>query len=745
MSAPRPFEESLLRVARGTLDEAARNYTDPNSAALSVLEAAASRLGGFSYEGFRSRFAIADVVPPADALEVADRILRELARTPIHTSLALSALARPILNPSEQRTTGAYYTDFRLAEHVASLVAPHVRDGARVIDPACGTGILLVAVTLRACGPDRYRLANWLAHSVYAADLSEHALRGARLALASLTDDLDVIEQMVSRWRCGDSLAAGIDDTFSNFDIVVGNPPWEKLKLTRHEFVRAKGGTRHYGAEYHASGVDQSLYVRQRDQVASYADALAERYSRLGGGEPDLYKAFLELFANLARPGGCVSVLVPAGFIRSQGTESLRRWVFDTAAELSITVLENRARFFSIDTRFKFLSLHFVKTDRIVSGRGSTKSSNPRSELRLWHARGTDAGVEITGTARIGRKTLATIRNDLTVPEVRSDREWRLFRAISERAKRRADHSSAWAHEIVREVDMTRDRKWFRNSPTTSALPLVEGRMIHQHRFGAKMYRSGTGRAARWETTPLFAPELGPQFWVPREHLSNAASQRVDRVRAGFCDITGQTNERSMLAALVPAGVVCGNKVPTVTFPDDPSEERLFLWLAIVNSLPFDWMLRRVVTTTVNYFVLLSVPLPQIDRDSLPGRRLSAAARDLHTLHWHRGGALDPWRFAELRAAIDLDVLSAYGCGYADLITMLDDFPLLDRGQTPLQGEARSTITRDYLLATAARRFKTPHGEAAERVRAARALGAMPFIPSEFIGADDKVDEVANA
>lgn len=74
-----------------------------------------------------------------------------------------------------------------------------------------------------------------------------------------------------------------------------------------------------------------------------------------------------------------------------------------------------------------------------------------------------------------------------------------------------------------------------------------------------------------------------------------------------------------MLAALIPAGVVCGNKVPTVCFPDDPTEDRLFLWLAIVNSIPFDWLLRRVLTTTINDFVLLSIALPP-DREIEPGR-----------------------------------------------------------------------------------------------------------------------------
>ena len=95
-----------------------------------------------------------------------------------------------------------------------------------------------------------------------------------------------------------------------------------------------------------------------------------------------------------------------------------------------------------------------------------------------------------------------------------------------------------------------------------------------------------------------------------------------------------------MMAALIPPNTVCGNKVPTIEFPNDSSEERILLWLAIVNSFPFDWMLRRIVTTTVNYFVLRSLKLPAIQIDSLPARRLIEIAKRLFELDAKRPDVL---------------------------------------------------------------------------------------------------------
>jgi len=203
--------------------------------------------------------------------------------------------------------------------------------------------------------------------------------------------------------------------------------------------------------------------------------------------------------------------------------------------------------------------------------------------------------------------------------------------------------------------------------------------------------------------------------------------------RIGFCDITGQTNERSLMAALIPTGVVCGNKVPTITFPLDPSEERLLLWTGIANSLPFDWMLRRVVTTTVNYFVLLGIPLPRIRKESLPGRKIIEATRRLSEIDGSLMLVRSGLEIADLRAQIDVAVAMAYGLDYDEVDLMLQDFPLLDRGQPPLPGEERSTVTKDYIRVAFAKRIRQRIKDIESRVNDAIALGAVPYVPADYV------------
>lgn len=729
MSAPRPVESEYLAPVEAALSAAVGGECGCGPAShelrLQVLEAASARFGGFDLAAFHKAFGVRSNKSAAELLELAAPVTSAIQCAPIHPALALSALAREALHEQDRKSTGAYHTDFRLATRLAQLAAPKLTHKSKVIDPASGAGILLAALTHAVCGMDRAKIVHWLAEGVCAADLSANSLRAALLSLASFTDDLDALKAMRARWYCGDSLMADrkvwVDMAPEGFDAVIGNPPWEKVKLSRHEFLKSSGAKRHYGAQVH--GLDVERFAAHRDEVANYSRRLLARYPDLGNGEPDLYIAFTDLFFDLCKVQGVVAALIPGGLIRSQGTQAMRRKIFEASQSLSVSIIDNRARFFAIDTRFKFLAVALVKA-------GSERSK--REPIHLLHERGTPAGLEITGAATIGRTALANVRDDLSLPEVRSVAEWKLFSKIAEAGISWEEPGYGWTPKFCREVDMTKERPKFLERAASGALPLVEGRMVQAHRFGVKGHGSGSGRSARWEAFPIGGSRLSPQFWIHRSDVPRSNQHRVDLLRVGFCDIAGQTNERSLMAALIPAGVVCGNKVPTILFPEDPSEDRLLVWAAIANSFVFDWMLRRVLTTTVNYFLLQSVPLPKLTKDGLPWKKLVKAARELRLLD---SAGADPKaceRMAQSRSEIDAEVAVAYGLDLKDMELVLQDFPILDRGQVPLSGEVKSTITRDTVLAALARRTSSRSTVWARRAAQARALGAMAYVPSEL-------------
>ncbi|HEY2762716.1 MAG TPA: N-6 DNA methylase [Pseudonocardiaceae bacterium] len=736
MTAVRARQQVQLTPAATLLRQVVRDTDDDPAAARDVLEAAAGQIGGFDLDGYRQVLGIEARLDAGLAVAWAGKLLDLIAASGVPTRMALATLAQPVVTDTRRRVTGAYYTDFRLARYLArrtaQLAAAPLTPAGTVLDTAAGTGVLLVAMAEQIGGPDAGALRDLVGHGLSGVDLDPESRRGTVAALASLTGDLAAIAAMAQRIRTADSLLAepgwwrGFSDD-GRFDAVIGNPPWERLRVTRHETLLAGGAQRHYGADYEpgprpghpASGADGRSGAAER--LRSYVGALTSRYPLLGAGEIDLCHTFLALGWSLAGPGGSLGMLVPAGLIRAQGTRPLRAHLFTNAAEVDMTVFHNRSRFFDIDTRFKFLAV----CAQVAPGRKAT--------IRLRYSQAADGGSGDGGgpeprPVRITFGALATARRDLTVPEVSDEREWRIFRHMTVRGSFPRDPDGPWGMRITREADMTRARPLFRRTASAGHVPVVEGRMVHQYRSRAKTYLSGTGRTAVWAPLALGdADRALPQFFVDPARLSDSARQRIALPRVGFCDIVGQTNERTLQAALIQPGRVCGNKVPTIEFlAADAAERRAreMLFLAAANSLVVDWFVRRVVTTSLNFFILLDLPLPALDPNAPAGRRLVELAERLVAGEGAPG--LSARQVAEDRAEIDMLICAAYGIDPADLPVILADFPLLDRHQPALPGERRSTITSDLLAG------RCGDGGAHQRYQAAASGGALAYVPAEF-------------
>lgn len=707
-------EQRLLEPTNRLLDEAAADVlprADHTNARLTVLEAVAAMSGGWRLDDFWTLVGKNSARLHANPAPWADKISTGIAATGIPTALALAALSREVLPPSLQRKTGAYYTDWRLAQSLAATAVPEVAADGPWVDTACGSGVLLAAAAMvLPAGPDRDAV---IRDRLVGADLSANALRGTLLSVASLTADLTAVSGFAARLLRQDSLTSGPTWTAlapAGAALVIGNPPWEKLRVSRHEVAKDAGTRRDYGQSFEHD-VD---VTHDRSELLAYVEQVASGTRLQGRGEHDLYKLFLELGMGIAAQEGVLALLLPAGLIRSQGTERLRRELTSMARDLSIAVVENRASHFAIDTRFKFVSV----AAKFGEGR--------RQPIGLKVA--DRAGVLPERAVKLSRSRLAEVRPDLSVPEVRSTAEWNLYSRLASNAVTVGDPTGPWRPAYRREIDMTLDSKTFRRNGDDTTLPLLEGRHVSQYRWRAKSYRSGEGRSAIWTPEPLSRGRLKTQWHVPVAAMNPTTVQRTARSRIGFCDITGQTNERSLLVARVPDGAVCGNKVPTIAFAEGGGD-REDLFLALTNSLVVDWMLRRIVTTTVNFFLLDTLHLPCIDENGDVGRELIALARQLTAAEGDPSA--DAWRVGQWRARSDALVAAAWGLDVGDYEIILRDFPLLDRGQPALAGEARSTVTADCVLAELAQLSTIAH-PSIKRAHRFRAAGAVPYVPAEF-------------
>ncbi len=143
------------------------------------------------------------------------------------------------------------------------------------------------------------------------------------------------------------------------------------------------------------------------------------------------------------------------------------------------------------------------------------------------------------------------------------------------------------------------------------ALPLYEGRMIGQFDFSQKGWVSGKGRSAKWRDIPFSEKRLEPQFCMgENEYLAaeerNGSPKALGRCKLAFMDVASATNERTMIASVVPK-MPCGNSVPVLCMSANP-----WVLQSILNSFGYDFVSRRRCSGLhLNYFVIEDSPLPR--------------------------------------------------------------------------------------------------------------------------------------
>jgi hypothetical protein len=695
----------------------------------------------------------------------------------------------------KRRDQGAYFTPFWLSELVVQETLAPLIEGCKgaeevlaltVCDPAAGAGAFaLPALELLARSvAEREGEGTSLSHSrsrvlescLNFVDSDALSVAFLRVLLASRLDandvDVAVLERKVV---CGDSVLGAVaghplpslwSEHFrpvmakGGFSAIVGNPPWGTIKPSVRE---------HFGAIdaslLQLQGQDLKEAVREHfsgeyDEWANAA-SVKRRYSRAlrdvsgyilqGPGDSEFYRFFVERAISLLLPEGRLGFIVPSGLRTAEGAVPLRRALLEQGTVELLLDFINTRRIFDIHTMFRFLVLIWAPGKR---------TGVKRAHFSLTSQTDVEECLRRPQSGLVFSKAFlsATSPERFAVPAASSRRDVRLLRRLHDKHPALGEHlADAWNVSFAREVDMTNDSHLF--VPSTPALmsrsaalgdgsilnkdlgrllPVYEGRMVHQFDAAAKAYVSGHGRSAKWKPLPFGEKPIAPHFYVPESSLPPGKAPTGDR--AGFCDISGHANERTALAALIPGVGVCGNKVPTCRFDQGGAELHL-IWLAISNSFVIDWILRRRVGTSLNFFQWYQVPFPRLSPAEPLGRELVELTKTVNAAT--RSGSSDAQRRrARARARIDALVLTLFGLDISDAIDILEDFPLIDRSAPG----RFATMTRDHILLECMKEMGQSDGRLSdlgiksksgpdslrERILLAEAESAWAYVPKEL-------------
>ena len=161
------------------------------------------------------------------------------------------------------------------------------------------------------------------------------------------------------------------------FDAVIGNPPWDRIKLQEVEWFATRDPhlARAPTAAARREGIRR---LREQgdplaaafDQAKARADRLGQvirasgHFPLLGGGDINLYSLFVERSLRLVKPSGLVGLLTPSGIYADKTAARFFKSVSTTGRVAGIYDFENRRLgtdqppfFPDIDSRFKFCAL----------------------------------------------------------------------------------------------------------------------------------------------------------------------------------------------------------------------------------------------------------------------------------------------------------------------------------------------------------------------------------------------------
>jgi adenine-specific DNA-methyltransferase len=245
---------------------------------------------------------------PALFERVAELGRRAAGLEALEATFQIGNLYSELMDSQRRASLGAFHTPPALVRELlenAEAAGANWRT-ASVLDPACGCGMFMVGVALRMraadstqpaisfletlparlTGVDLDPLSAWIAQVMLEAALLPLCIEaGARLSVLVRTED---------------ALALPLEATY---DVVIGNPPYGKVKLDA---------------------------------------ARRKRFERSLFGHANLYGLFIDLGVHLLRNGGVLAYVVPTSFLGGQYFKALRGVLSSQCPLISANFVESR-------------------------------------------------------------------------------------------------------------------------------------------------------------------------------------------------------------------------------------------------------------------------------------------------------------------------------------------------------------------------------------------------------------------
>ena len=529
------------------------------------------------------------------------------------------------------------------------------------------------------------------------------------------------------------------------FDVVLGNPPWERVKLQEIEFFAARNDDV-AGAPNAAARKKAIAALAQSDPALwnAWCDASREaegqshfirnsgRFPLCGRGDVNTYAVFAEHNRSLLGPRGRAGFIVPAGIATDDTTKEFFAALVASNELTRLHHFENEDKVFpEVHHAFRFILMTIGQTD-----------PSEGADL-VFFLRTVPEIKDMQRHFSLSASDFALLNpNTRTCPTFRSRRDAEINLALYRRTdvlwrEDRGINGNTWGLSFLAMLHMANDSNSFQERTQLEGqgatlvgnrfefqdggetyLPLYEAKMVHHfdHRFGT--YEGQTVAGANQGKLPEFndadhadpsAVPL-PRYWVASTEVSKRLDDRPHgQWFLGWRDICRATDVRTVIASIIPWAAV-GHTVPVMFSTVTPAETTVLY--ANLCSFALDYAARQKVGGThLTYGFLKQLPIhsPATFASDAPWDRgstlqnwilprvleLTYTAWDLEPFAQDVGwnGApfrWDPKRRFLLRCELDAAFFHLYGLARDDVNHVMDTFPIVRRNDERAHGEYRT-------------------------------------------------------
>jgi hypothetical protein len=442
--------------------------------------------------------------------------------------------------------------------------------------------------------------------------------------------------------------------------------------------------------------------------------------------ENDLSALFFERVFDIAKDDTYVSQVLPGVIFNGASAKDLRMNLLDSTELEALPIFTNRGIFEAIDNRFVFGVPVFKGSGRTEEVYGGYRDG----DLSLLQNLDAD-GIRIT------RKVLEQYSPEARIfPYLESEKEVHVLETIFDHPPISKQEDESWFAQPYRELDRTNDRDRFVESESEGDYPVLGGSNIYQFEHDPKYVdnleapkfwsvdeekdsdksakrriREKNYRKLKRSLYDAFDGSGSQKGFVNKllnqhrgEELSNSdVLLDCTEYRIVYRDITNSLNERTMIASVIPNGTVCHNTLHTIRpYTINPSESdlaekplhnayervfsdrELFCTLGLLNSIPFDFVMRTKTDTHIVMYKFEESQMPRLTEGddwfeyiSERAARLNCYGDAFQEMRDRLGGvdvATETENRNELRAEIDAAAFHAYGLNRRDVEFILDDF-----------------------------------------------------------------------